>query len=343
MLNQPVTDIPSMDVTQAYLTVESRLTQATDLTPTPTETPTPTQEPTGTAQAGQNPGVQVSPQPSASKPAALCDKAAPGFPMIDVNVEDGTEMEPGERFTKIWRLTNAGTCTWTREYQAIWFFGEKMGDSVAASLVRNVAPGESIEIEVEMVAPQTPGLYRSDWKLKNDQGETFGIGPNGNSTFWVQIQVIQPPTGTPAPTTNPTETPEPTGDLDQTTTPPQETEVRVSARLILALNDRLDLDNGEINPQNEADISYQPDELGNNWIAPNSGITLGIYGNEEPNLDNCQLSTMSSAPIAVGSISPGTVLCYRTDLGLLGWLKLIAYSESDSAIEIDILTWELPE
>jgi hypothetical protein len=127
----------------------------------------------------------------------MCDKAAPGFPMIDVNIEDGTEMQPGQRFTKIWRLTNAGSCTWTREYQAIWFFGTKMGDTVATPLDKNVAPGESIEIDVELVAPQEPGLYRSDWKLMNREGETFGIGPSGNATFWVQIQVVQPPTGTP--------------------------------------------------------------------------------------------------------------------------------------------------
>jgi hypothetical protein len=342
-LNEPVTDAPSLDVTRAYQTVESRLTQATLLTPTLTETPTPTLDQTGPSQPGQNPGAQTPTQPSASKPTAVCDKAAPGFPMIDVNIEDGTEMQPGQRFTKIWRLTNAGTCTWTREYQAIWFFGTKMGDTVAVPLVKNVAPGESIEIEAEMVAPQTPGLYRSDWKLMNHKGETFGIGPTGNATFWVQIQVVQPPTQTPAPTTISTETPEPTGAPDETATPIQESEVRVSVRLILALNDTLELDNGEVNPESGADINYQADELGNNWISPINGTALGVYGSNEPSLEICQLATMSSAPIAVGSISPGTILCYRTDVGLPGWLKLIAYTESDSSIEIDIITWELPE
>ena len=342
-LNEPVTDAPSLDVTRAYQTVESRLTQATLLTPTLTETPTPTLDQTGPSQPGQNPGAQTPTQPSASKPTAVCDKAAPGFPMIDVNIEDGTEMQPGQRFTKIWRLTNAGTCTWTREYQAIWFFGTKMGDTVAVPLVKNVAPGESIEIEAEMVAPQPPGLYRSDWKLMNHKGETFGIGPTGNATFWVQIQVVQPPTQTPAPTTISTETPEPTGAPDGTATPIQESEVRVSVRLILALNDTLELDNGEVNPESGADINYQADELGNNWISPINGTALGVYGSNEPSLEICQLATMSSAPIAVGSISPGTILCYRTDVGLPGWLKLIAYTESDSSIEIDIITWELPE
>jgi hypothetical protein len=341
--NEPVTVAPSLDVTQAYQTVESRLTQATVLTPTVTETPTPTANPTRTSQSGQAPGTPAPSQPSTSEPTTICDKAAPGFPMIDVNVEDGTEMQPGQRFTKIWRLTNAGACTWTREYQAIWFFGTKMGDTVAVPMTKNVAPGESIEIEAEMVAPQAPGLYRSDWKLMNNNEETFGIGPTGNATFWVQIQVVQPPTGTPAPTAIPTDTPEPTGAPDGTATPTQDFEVRVSARLVLALNNTVDLDDGQVNPESGVDISYHPDDLGNNWIAPVNGTIIGVYGNNEPSLDICQLATMSSAPIAVGSISPGTVLCYRTDTGLTGWMKLVAYIEGDSSIEIDINTWELPE
>jgi hypothetical protein len=342
-LNEPVMDAPSMDVTRAYQTVETRLTQATLLNPTFTETPTPTLDQTEASQPGQNPDPQSPAQPSPNEPATLCDKAAPGFPMIDVNIEDGTEMQPGQRFTKIWRLINAGSCTWNREYQAIWFFGTKMGDTVATPLDKNVAPGESIEIEVELVAPQEPGLYRSDWKLINRDGETFGIGPSGNATFWVQIQVVQPSTVTPPPIATPTETPEPSDSPDGTTVPTQEANERVSVRLVLALNDSLDLDNGEVNPEIGVDISYQPDDIGNNWITPINETVIGVYGNNEPSQNICQLATMSSAPVAVGSISPGISLCYRTETGLIGWLRLIVYNESDSSIEIDIITWEAPE
>lgn len=338
--NQTATTTAALEVTQAYQTVEASPPRATLQTPRPSETPAPA---TKTPQAGQNPGPQSPTQTRTGEPAGNCDIAAPGFPMIDVNIEDGTEMEPGQRFTKIWRLTNVGTCTWTREYQAIWFFGTRLGDVLAVPLPKNVPPNESIEIEVEMVAPQTPGLYRSDWKLVNSRGDTFGIGPAGNATFWVQIQVVQPPTATPAPTTRTPEPPQTTEEPDLTTTPTQEVDVRVSASLSLALNDSLDADSGEINPENGMDLIYQADGIGNNWITPINGSILGIFGNADPTLDTCQQATMSSAPIAVGSISPGTSLCYRTDAGLYGWLRLMSYNESDSAIDIDILTWELPE
>jgi hypothetical protein len=335
----PVVESPTLDVTQAYETVEARLTQATAFTPTPTETPAPTPQPTATPNPGSSPDPFITLTPS---PTEICDKAAPGFPMIDVNVEDGTEMQAGQRFTKIWRLTNAGACTWTREYQAIWFYGTRMGDTTAVPLTRNVPPGESIEIEVEMVAPQIPGTYRGDWKLQNNSGVAFGIGPSGNSTFWVEILVVQPPTETPAPTSIPTETPEPTSPPQVTETVASPDEVRVSATLVLAPNSTVDLDDGIENPENGADVSYLPDENGNHWLTPLNGFLLGVYGGSQPTRDSCHSATMSSAPIAVGSISAGTFLCYQTDTGLPGWMRLVGFNDEDSSIEIDLLTWELP-
>lgn len=336
----PLIEAPTLDVTQAYETVEARLTQATALTSTPTVTPHPTTSPTATSNPGSSPDPlrRVSPSPT-----EICDKAAPGFPMIDVNIEDGTEMQPGQRFTKIWRLSNAGACTWTREYQAIWFYGTKLGDSTVVALTRNVPPGESIEIEVEMVAPQIPGVYRSDWKLQNSSGSAFGIGPSGNSTFWVEIQVITPPTETPAPTSIPTEAPEPTNPPPSGETPTPPADVRIFATLVLDPNSTVDLDNALENPEIGADLSYQPDESGNHWLTPLSGFLLGVYGSSEPTLEICVAATKSSAPIAVGSISPGTVLCYQTDTGLPGWLKLVGYNQEDFSIVIDLLTWKLPE
>ena len=336
----PVYEGPILDVTQAYETVEARLTQATVFTSTPMEIPQPTPPPSATP----NPGATTDPvQTLTPSPTEICDKAAPGFPMIDVNIEDGTEMQAGQRFTKIWRLTNAGACTWTREYKAIWFYGTRMGDSTAVPLTRNVAPGESIEIEVEMAAPQIPGTYRSDWKLQNNSGVAFGIGPSGNSTFWVEIKVFTPPTSTPGPTSVPTDAPEPTSppSITETITPPAD--VRISATLTLGPNSTVDLDDGIENPENGADLSYEPDENGNHWLRPLNEFLLGVYGSSEPTLEICQLATKSSAPIAVGSISPGTVLCYQTDTGLPGWLRLVGFNGEDSSVVIDLLTWTLPE
>jgi hypothetical protein len=338
---EQVVSLPSADITQAYETVEARLTQATLATPTSTDTPQ-TSPPTATANPELNIADQEPVQTPHPTPTEICDKAAPGFPMIDVNIEDGTEMQPGQRFTKIWRLTNAGACTWTRDYQAIWFFGTRLGDTTSVPLTRNVAPGESTEIEVEMVAPQNPGTFRSDWKLQNKDGEAFGIGPTGNSTFWVQIQVVPPPTETPAPIILPTEAPEPPPppEIIETITPSPI--VRLTETFNLTPGSTLDLASGAENPESGGDLAYQPDENNNHWLTPSNGLLLGVYGGSQPGFENCQLATKSTAAIAVGSISAGTFLCYQTEAGLQGWLKLEGFNGEDSTIEIEILTWEIP-
>jgi hypothetical protein len=338
---EQVVNLPSPDITQAYETVEARLTLATLSTPTSTETPQ-TSPPTATVNPDSNISDQEPVQTPHPTPTEICDKAAPGFPMIDVNIEDGTEMQPGQRFTKIWRLTNAGACTWTRDYQAIWFFGTRLGDTAAVPLTRNVAPGESTEIEVEMVAPQNPGTYRSDWKLQNSHGEAFGIGPSGNSTFWVQIQVVRPPTETPAPIIIPTEGPEPPPPPEITETITPSPIVRLAETFNLNPSGTIDLGTGAENPESGGDLAYQPDENNNHWLTPANGLLLGVYGGSEPALENCQVATKSSAAIAVGSISGGTYLCYQTGAGLQGWLKLVGFNADDSTIDIEILTWEIP-
>jgi len=49
-------------------------------------------------------------------PVSRCDAAS--F-VRDVTVPDGTKMEPGDDFTKTWRLLNAGTCSWTTAYRLV--------------------------------------------------------------------------------------------------------------------------------------------------------------------------------------------------------------------------------
>lgn len=141
--------------------------------------------------------TQQPPQPTQS--AKLCNQAAPGVP-IDVTIPDDTRMEPGKTFTKTWRLVNTGTCSWSTDYTISVFSGEPMGAPPGVSLPNNVAPGQSVDVSVDLVAPQAAATYQGNWKLRNANGEWFGIGPNGNSPFWVKIIVAGTPVGTITPT-----------------------------------------------------------------------------------------------------------------------------------------------
>lgn len=154
------------------------------ITPTVTGTPpTPTPTKTGTV------------QPNA------CDRAQ--F-IADVTVPDGAPFGPGIAFNKTWRLKNVGTCTWTN-YSIMFDTGEKMGGPDSALIPTTVAPGQTVDITLNLTSPTTAGTYRGYWKLKNNTGVPFGIGAAGTKSFWVEIKVtgtgINP--NTPTKTTTP--------------------------------------------------------------------------------------------------------------------------------------------
>lgn len=132
-----------------------------------------------------------------------CDRAQ--F-IADVTVKDGTAFAPGIGFSKTWRLKNIGTCTWTN-YSIMFDTGEKMGGPDSALIPTTVAPGQTVDITLNLTSPTTAGTYRGYWKLKNNTGVPFGIGSAGTKSFWVEIKVtgtgINPNTVTPGTPTTP--------------------------------------------------------------------------------------------------------------------------------------------
>ena len=107
----------------------------------------------------------------------------------DVTIPDDTRFSPGERFIKTWKLTNSGTCTWTKGYSLSFQSGDQMSAPASLPLTSSVAPGETIDVSVELTAPASNGIYRGNWMLSNEKGEQFGIGVNAEKPFWVQITV----------------------------------------------------------------------------------------------------------------------------------------------------------
>ena len=198
-------------------------------------------------------------------------------------------------------------------------------------LGREVRPGESVEISVDMVGPANAGTYQSNWKLRNAGGVLFGIGPNGDAPFWVRIVVVQKETSTP--TATPTFTPtitatlepsaEPTAEatLTPTLTPTLSPPIHVSGSAILLPGEAIDLDTAQKNTGDEDDLTYQENQ-GYHLLTPMAGALLGVYGSVSPTLEACQSAGMSTAPIAAESLTAGAYLCYRTSEGLPGWLQL---------------------
>jgi hypothetical protein len=104
-------------------------------------------------------------------------------------VKDGTFFAPGAAFKKTWRLKNIGTCTWSTAYSLVYASGEKMGTVTAVVLPSTVAPGQIVDVSVDLTAPASAGKYRSNWQLANASGVKFGIGSTAKGVFWVEIVV----------------------------------------------------------------------------------------------------------------------------------------------------------
>jgi hypothetical protein len=84
-------------------------------------------------------------------------------------------------------LKNTGTCTWTPAYSLVFIDGNNLGAPQPQSLPGDVAPGETVDLSIDLKAPVTQGIHRGNWKLRSSSGIVFGVG--GGGPFYVQIVV----------------------------------------------------------------------------------------------------------------------------------------------------------
>ena len=59
-------------------------------------------------------------------------------------------------------------------------------------LPKDVAPGQTVDIAMNFIAPLIIGDFRGDWQIRNDKGELFGVSSTANQPFWVAIRVRTP-------------------------------------------------------------------------------------------------------------------------------------------------------
>lgn len=204
-----------------------------------------------------------------------------------------------------------------------------MSAPASVPLGKEVPPGYSVDIAVDLVAPRKAGRYQGNWKLRTEDQTWFGIGPNGNSPFWVRIIVVPQPTLTPTPpTATPTMTPTP--------------EIQASGLLTVTLGEVIDLDSLEINAETGGDLLYQRGELGQHLLAPQGSALLGIFGISQPTLADCRAESLGSAAFIIEDLDPQIYLCYRTNLSLPGWVQIVNFDPQTDLIRLELLTWSLP-
>jgi hypothetical protein len=109
-----------------------------------------------------------------------------------VTVADNSVFAPGSSFTKVWRLRNNGTCIWKTTYRVVLVSGDQLGGQNLMPLPNEVAPGQTIDLAMNLTAPLIEGSYRGNWQVRNEKGEAFGTTSTANRPFWVAIQVKAP-------------------------------------------------------------------------------------------------------------------------------------------------------
>ena len=156
--------------------------------PTLTDTPSPTDTPAMLPTDLSTP-TQTIPSPPSPTPLPCNQVQFLG----DISAEASRIYYPGEEFVKTWLIYNDGRCEWNPGYAVQFVSGERMGFEDSFSLTNYVPPQESTTLNLILTAPTNPGIHRSGWLLRSDQGELFGSGPDRNNLFWVELRVAEPP------------------------------------------------------------------------------------------------------------------------------------------------------
>jgi len=208
--------VKGLQVTQTQLGCEARVSKGDNaLTPI-------SSAPTSITIVGSTtstPTPNLTPSSTSTLLPTACDKAE--F-IADVSVPPGTILAPGVTFIKTWRLQNIGTCAWTTSYQLVFFSGDQMKAPASVVFPVNVEAGETVDISLQMTAPSMAGFYQSNWMIKNANGALFGIGPQANQPFSVNIVVSGATVTAGSPTNTPTQsiTPSPSNTPGGSTATP---------------------------------------------------------------------------------------------------------------------------
>jgi len=178
---ESVDEVPQDDLDRSDFVIETEelatATQAPDAEPV-AETPPAEASPT------QAPPTQA--PPAKVPPDELEEGCLDTAPVADVTISDGTVLDPGETFTKIWRVRNTGDCEWSNALgELLWMFvgGDQMNGPSQTPIMGPVPPGGEYDVEVELTAPAEPGQYEGRWQAHDPNGDPFGV------LFWVLIKV----------------------------------------------------------------------------------------------------------------------------------------------------------
>jgi uncharacterized protein YkwD len=106
--------------------------------------------------------------------------------VADVTIPDNSILSQGKTFEKTWRIRNTGTCSWNENYSMVFVNGDQL-NSTASIPFKATAPGATLDVSVNLVAPSVDGVYTGNYELHNTAGQFFLI--DNTRLIWVKIIV----------------------------------------------------------------------------------------------------------------------------------------------------------
>lgn len=161
--SQPVVPTPEPEPTPTPPTPPEPEPEPAPPPPTPPE-PEPVEPVTP-----EPPEPEPEPEPEPPQPPPASDARFVG----DVTIPDDSRIQAGSTFVKTWRLKNSGNTTWNNAYKIVFADGTAMTPKTVQPLPV-ASPGQEANISIAFTAPAQPGVYYSDWRLQDPQGNLFG-------------------------------------------------------------------------------------------------------------------------------------------------------------------------
>lgn len=108
--------------------------------------------------------------PPSAPPATEGDRA---LFLGDITAPDCSHVRRGAKFTKVWRLKNAGKVTWKGYYldRLDGIQGSSQCDTAEHVPIPTTAPGKTVDIRLTATAPNAPGFCFVRFKVKNATGD----------------------------------------------------------------------------------------------------------------------------------------------------------------------------
>jgi hypothetical protein len=158
--------------TYVAMTVEAEHTQDAQSTPTAT----PRVALTLPSLSTLTPAVTQAPPTAPAQGGGTYNPCYSASFVSDVSIPDGTIVAPGASFMKTWRVKNDGSCPWNSTFKFVFMNGDIMGGAYVYDFPGVAAPGQTVDIPIQLYAPAANGTYTGNWKIQAPDKTIFGVG-----------------------------------------------------------------------------------------------------------------------------------------------------------------------